>query len=63
MDIVGKDGVHLPERLEGSPVTYRTICVPGFPNFFALFGPYSPFGLGRFIREMRQPQLDEFILG
>jgi cation diffusion facilitator CzcD-associated flavoprotein CzcO len=136
MDIVGKDGLRLSERLEGSPVTYRTICVPGFPNFFTLFGPYSPignnsiienserqigyvmkcleliasgrvrsldpkldvalrlkeemrrgmqgtvwssgcdswyldangdpivypFGLGRFIREMRQPQLDEFVL-
>jgi cation diffusion facilitator CzcD-associated flavoprotein CzcO len=44
MDIVGKDGMHLSERLEGSPVTYRTICVPGFPNFFTLFGPYSPIG-------------------
>ena len=28
----------------GSPLTYRTVGVPGFPNYFVLFGPYSPIG-------------------
>lgn len=44
MDIVGKDGRHLSELMSGSPLMYRTIGVPGFPNYFVLFGPYSPIG-------------------
>ena len=44
VDIQGENGLKLSERLEGSPLTYRTIGVPGFPNFFTLFGPYSPIG-------------------
>lgn len=95
----------LPERLDGSPVTCRTLCGPGYPSFFTLFGPYSsignnsiienserqiryvmkcleliasgcdswyldangepivyPFGRGRFIQEMRERQLDDFVL-
>ena len=34
----------LAERMQGSPISYRTIGVPGFPNYFSLFGPYSPIG-------------------
>ncbi len=40
--VTGTGGRNLASRMEGSPLTYRTVGVPGFPNFFMLFGPYSP---------------------
>lgn len=42
--ITGENGLTLAERMQGSPISYRTIGVPGFPNYFSLFGPYSPIG-------------------
>ena len=44
VDIVGNNGLQLKQRFADSPLTYRTVGVPGFPNFFTLFGPYSPIG-------------------
>jgi cation diffusion facilitator CzcD-associated flavoprotein CzcO len=41
-EVTGKDGLRLADRMAGSPLMYRTVGVPGFPNFFMLFGPYSP---------------------
>jgi 4-hydroxyacetophenone monooxygenase len=39
MEIVGRDGVRLRERWGDEPRAYLGITVPGFPNFFCLYGP------------------------
>ena len=39
MDIVGRDGVDLREMWGDRPVAYLGITVPGFPNFFCMYGP------------------------
>jgi 4-hydroxyacetophenone monooxygenase len=39
MDIVGRDGTSLRERWGEDPSAYLGISVPGFPNFFCLYGP------------------------
>jgi 4-hydroxyacetophenone monooxygenase len=39
MEIVGRDGVQLHERWNGDARAYMGITVPGFPNFFMLYGP------------------------
>ena len=44
MELVGEDGVTLDEAWAGGPLAYRTVAQPGFPNFFMLMGPHSPFG-------------------
>jgi cation diffusion facilitator CzcD-associated flavoprotein CzcO len=41
-EITGLNGLTLEEAWRGSPSMYRTVCVPDFPNYFVLFGPYSP---------------------
>ncbi|MFM7786511.1 MAG: NAD(P)/FAD-dependent oxidoreductase, partial [Gammaproteobacteria bacterium] len=43
-EVLGQGGCKLSERMAGSPLMYRSIGVPGFPNYFVLFGPYSPIG-------------------
>jgi cation diffusion facilitator CzcD-associated flavoprotein CzcO len=42
--IVGADGRSLKEAWAQGPRTYRSITMPGFPNFFMLVGPNSPIG-------------------
>jgi 4-hydroxyacetophenone monooxygenase len=39
MEITGRDGVSLRERWGDEPRAYLGITVPGFPNFFCLYGP------------------------
>jgi 4-hydroxyacetophenone monooxygenase len=39
MKIVGRGGVDLHERWDGNARAYLGITVPGFPNFFCLYGP------------------------
>ena len=39
MDIRGRDGVTLAERWGDDPEAYLGITVPGFPNFFVMYGP------------------------
>ena len=39
IDVVGREGASLHERWSGVPRAYHGICVPGFPNFFMLYGP------------------------
>jgi cation diffusion facilitator CzcD-associated flavoprotein CzcO len=43
-NVIGKEGRTLSEAWAGSPLVHRTVDVPGFPNYFVLFGPYSPIG-------------------
>jgi len=44
VEVRGEGGASLAEFWGGSPLTYRTVGVPGFPNYFVLFGPFSPIG-------------------
>lgn len=44
MNLVGEGGITLAEAWDGEPTAYRTVALPGFPNFFMLMGPHSPFG-------------------
>ncbi|MEZ5135710.1 MAG: NAD(P)/FAD-dependent oxidoreductase [Acidimicrobiales bacterium] len=39
MRVVGRDGVDLHEAWDGRPRALYGIAVPGFPNFFMLYGP------------------------
>ena len=39
LPIVGRDGTTLQEHWAGEPRAYLGITVPGFPNFFMLYGP------------------------
>ncbi|MGH7786301.1 MAG: flavin-containing monooxygenase, partial [Candidatus Binatia bacterium] len=39
MEIVGRDGVNLRQQWGEEPRAYLGITVPGFPNFFCLYGP------------------------
>ena len=44
MQIVGRDGLTLDEAWADANEAYRSVAVPGFPNFFMLVGPNSPIG-------------------
>ncbi len=39
IEVVGRDGLELHEHWSGVPRAYHGVCVPGFPNFFMLYGP------------------------
>ena len=39
MKVVGRGGVDLHERWDGDARAYLGVTVPGFPNFFMLYGP------------------------
>jgi cation diffusion facilitator CzcD-associated flavoprotein CzcO len=42
--IVGAEGTSIKEAWAQGPRTYRSVTMPGFPNFFMLVGPNSPIG-------------------
>jgi cation diffusion facilitator CzcD-associated flavoprotein CzcO len=44
MKLVGEDGRTLDDAWKDGPHAYRTVALPGFPNFFMLIGPHSPIG-------------------
>jgi cation diffusion facilitator CzcD-associated flavoprotein CzcO len=44
VNLVGPDGYTLDQAWSAGPKAYRTVAVPGFPNFFLLMGPNSPVG-------------------
>lgn len=44
INLVGTDGVTLDETWADGPRAYRTVALPGFPNFFFCMGPNSPVG-------------------
>ncbi len=39
MKVVGRGGVELHDRWDGDARAYLGVAVPGFPNFFMLYGP------------------------
>jgi cation diffusion facilitator CzcD-associated flavoprotein CzcO len=44
VELVGPGGLRLSEVWQEEPRAYRTVALPGFPNFFLLLGPHSPIG-------------------
>jgi cation diffusion facilitator CzcD-associated flavoprotein CzcO len=44
VELVGPDGLRLSKVWSDEPRGYRTVALPGFPNFFLLLGPNSPIG-------------------
>jgi cation diffusion facilitator CzcD-associated flavoprotein CzcO len=44
MALTGENGVTLDELWSKAPFAYRSVALPGFPNYFMLVGPHSPFG-------------------
>lgn len=44
MQVIGEDGRTLEELWAEEPTAYRTIGLPGIPNFFMMIGPHSPIG-------------------
>lgn len=44
VELVGPGGLRLSEVWQDEPRAYRTVALPGFPNFFLLLGPHSPIG-------------------
>lgn len=44
MQIVGRDGLTLEDAWADANEAYRSVAVPGFPNFFTMVGPNSPIG-------------------
>lgn len=40
--IIGENGATLEQRWDAGVRTYRSITMPGFPNFFMMIGPNSP---------------------
>ena len=39
MQVIGRGGVDLHEQWDGDARAYLGITIPGFPNFFCLYGP------------------------
>ncbi len=44
MTMTGENGLTLDEAWKNGPRGYRTVAMPGFPNFFMVMGPHSPVG-------------------
>ena len=44
MNVVGEGGRTMQEAWAQSNAAYRSVTVPGFPNFFMMVGPNSPIG-------------------
>ena len=43
-NVVGLGGVSIKEAWAQGPRTYRSVTMPGFPNYFMVVGPNSPIG-------------------
>jgi len=44
MDLTGRDGLSIDEAWSKKVQAYRSLCIPGFPNFFLMLGPNTPIG-------------------
>ena len=44
MQLTGRDGIAADDVWRDGPRAYRTVALPGFPNFFMMLGPHSPVG-------------------
>ncbi len=44
MELTGRDGLDIEDAWANKIQAYRSVCLPGFPNFFLMLGPNSPIG-------------------
>lgn len=44
MNLTGRDGVSIDDAWSKKIQAYRSVCLPGFPNFFLMLGPNTPIG-------------------
>jgi len=44
MDLTGRDGLSIDQAWSKKIQAYRSVCLPGFPNFFLMLGPNTPIG-------------------
>ncbi len=44
MKVTGVENLTLDEAWRDGAYSHRSTMIPGFPNFFMIFGPYSPIG-------------------
>lgn len=44
IQVTGIDSADLDKAWAGGPTSYRSVALPGFPNFFMMLGPFSPKG-------------------
>jgi hypothetical protein len=44
MELTGRDGLDIEQAWSKKVQAYRSVCLPGFPNFFLMLGPNSPIG-------------------
>ncbi len=42
--VIGEEGLSLKQAWQSGTRSYRSVAMPGFPNFFMLVGPNSPIG-------------------
>lgn len=42
MKVEGLDGITIDELWKAGVYSYRGVALPGFPNFFMLYGPFAP---------------------
>jgi cyclohexanone monooxygenase len=59
--IAGRNGADLHETWKGEPAAYLGSCVPGFPNFFMLYGPNSNSGTLIFLLECQAKFAAEYL--
>ena len=62
MRIVGSDGRSIDEVWDGKPAAYLGITVPGFPNFFVMYGPGTNMVHGGSVINMSECQIT-YIMG
>lgn len=44
IEMTGLDGKHIDDAWKDKIRTYRSVCLPDFPNNFLMLGPYTPTG-------------------
>jgi cation diffusion facilitator CzcD-associated flavoprotein CzcO len=57
IEMIGRDGLDLETAWRDKQSAYRSLCIPGFPNFFMMLGPNSPIG-NQSIIEIAEHQAD-----
>lgn len=44
MNLSGKNDLHIDDAWQDKIRSYRSLFLPGYPNFFLMLGPYTPIG-------------------
>jgi cation diffusion facilitator CzcD-associated flavoprotein CzcO len=44
MNLTGRNGISIDETWSRKVQAYRSLCLPGYPNFFLMLGPNAPIG-------------------